>query len=269
MVRLDASEVEEYKEFNPESSSIYFTCILKGKADGIIWANRKKSPDFFLVWSPYQEGFQLIGQPLAKNEWEEFGDWFESTIIPFLIKQGMDYFEYGADTKELADMFQSIFAKKEIFTSEQKIFHWSLAKTDLSQPKGYEIKKVDPTFLENNYQNNEYILDELKRAYGDVKKYFGHGIAYVAIQENRIVARADMLFSDQGYGNISVDTDEAHRRKGLAAYLAMKTIEDTRKLGLCPIWDCTDDNFASENTAKKCGFQMIRKESISWFIIGG
>ena len=59
---------------------------------------------------------------------------------------------------------------------------------------------------------------------------------------------------------------ESHQRKGLSAYLTMKTIEDTCQLGLIPIWDCTDDNIASEKTAIKCGFRMIREDIVSWFM---
>lgn len=87
----------------------------------------------------------------------------------------------------------------------------------------------------------------------------------LSIQDNMVVARADMLFCDNGYGNISVNTEEAHREEGLSAYLTMRTIKDTCALGLTPVWDCTDDNLASEKTAKKCGFQMIREFTISWF----
>lgn len=119
----------------------------------------------------------MIGTPLPNEKWEEFHKWFNKTIPDFLKQNHLNYFEYGADSKELADM----------------------------------------------------------------------------------------LFDDGVHGNISVDTVEAHRRKGLSAYLAMKTIEMTTQRGLQPIWDCTDDNIASENTAKKCGFYEIREDIIFWF----
>lgn len=96
--------------------------------------------------------------------------------------------------------------------------------------------------------------------------FFDNGIAYVAIKDNELAARADMLFCDNGYGNISVNTVDLYRRKGLSGYLVMKTIEDMRKQGLVPIWDCTEDNIASEKTALKCGFHIIRKDIIYWFV---
>ncbi len=267
MVKILADELIENNKYICRNSSIYFSCILKNKADGIIWGNQKDSPDFLLVWSPYQEGFQLMGQPLPKEDWMGFRIWFDHTIIPFLNEQKLDYFEYGTDTEELADMFRQIFIDINIFSANQKFFYWSGTSIELQPPAGYEIKKIDRLFLKKEYQNMESILDELKRAYGDIESYFEHGIAYAAIYDNTVAARADMLFHDNGYGNISVNTEQDHRQKGLSAYLTNKTIEETCKLGLQPIWDCTDDNLASENTAKKCGFHMMREDVISWFMI--
>ncbi|MDO5292686.1 MAG: GNAT family N-acetyltransferase [bacterium] len=250
-----------------ETSSIYFSCILKKEAEGIVWTDEMDLQGFLLVWSPYQEGFQLMGQPLRKEEWGRFRTWFEHTIPSFLKAWGMECFEYGADTKELADMFDEIFRDKKILSEKQKIFHWSGNEVSLKQPDGYQIKLVDREFLEEEYKGKEFITEEIKTAYGTLTPYFDHGIAYVAIKDNEIVARADMLFSNGTYGNISIHTKEEHRRKGLASYLAMKTIKETVKRGLIPIWDCTESNLASEKTANRCGFQMVREDIISWFMV--
>lgn len=264
MISLSVEELTDYRKYICDTSSLYFSCILKGEAKGILWADRADSPNFLLVWSYYQEGFQLMGQPVRGEE-ETFKDWFYQTILPFLKEQEVDYFEYGADTKELADWFGNMFSDKEIFSENQKIFQWTEKKETLQQPAGYLIEKVDADFWQKEYQDKAYMLDEIKQVYNDSQTYLENGIAYVAIQDNTVVARADMLFSDNGYGNISVDTKEAHRRKGLSAYLTQKTIADTCKMGLIPVWDCSEDNLASERTAEKCGFRMIREEVISGF----
>ena len=250
-----------------DKSSLYFSCILKNEAAGIIWGNTSHHPNFLLVFSPYQEGFQLMGEPLSQNEWAAFKNWFIGTIIPFIKKQELEYFEFGADTKELADMFQAIFTDYEIFSAPQKIFRWVQTSFVPICPSEYQVEKVDSDFFSKPYSNKDFIQSELERAYGTLDSFFKYGIAYVAIYQNTIVARADMLFSHGGYGNISVNTDELHRRKGLSTLLTMKTIEETLHLGLTPVWDCTDDNLPSEKTALKCGFKLIREDIISWFCI--
>ncbi|HKM34071.1 MAG TPA: GNAT family N-acetyltransferase [Lachnospiraceae bacterium] len=267
MYNIHFDDLAESSKYICETSSIYFSCVLKNEADGVIWGNRPDSPLFLLVFSQYQEGFQLMGQPLPKEEWKDFRIWFDKTMIPFLEEKGLVCFEYGSDTQELADMFQIIFDDIAISSDNQKIFHWSETELRLQQPEECQVKKVDRHLLEEKYTNMEYITDELINAYGDMEQFFDNGIAYVAIKDHALIARADMLFSDSGYGNISVNTKEAYRRTGISSYLVLRTIEDTCKQGLTPIWDCTDDNFASEKTAIKCGFHLIRKDIISWFML--
>ncbi|MDO5521545.1 MAG: GNAT family N-acetyltransferase [bacterium] len=267
MIRIVEPERIDGKKYTIESSSIYFSCIVNDEADGIIWADREKDPDFLLIWSPYQEGFQLMGKPLERQEWKKFRSWFDNTIPAFLAEREMEDFEYGADTQELANMFKEIFQDKEYFSEKQKIFYWSERKNNIKLPEGYEVKQIDRAFFKQEYKDTQFITEEITTAYGVLEPYFSHGIAYVAVKGKEIVARADMLFSNALYGNISVNTKEQHRRKGLSAYLTIKAIEDTCKLGITPIWDCSENNLASEKTAEKCGFKKAREDIIYWFQI--
>lgn len=267
MFKIEKNKLNNYNQYITEYSSIYFSCILNGTADGIIWGDKKENPNFLLVWSPYQEGFQLMGKPIPKDAYQSFRIWFRKIIISFLQSVEMDYFEYGSDSEELFEMIKDIFTNVNIKSAEQKIFTWSESKNTVTLPQEYQVRKIDREFFLADYIDTNYIVDELIRAYGSLEHYFSQGVAYVCILSNKIIARADMLFNDSGYGNISVDTKEAHRKKGISSYLAIKVIEETRKLGLIPIWDCTEDNIASEKTAIKCGFRQIRTNVISWFML--
>ena len=264
MYMLHANELEDPGRYITDMSSVYFTPILRGRADGIVWGDSARAPRFLLVWSPYQEGFQLMGAPLSEGECGEVRHWFEKEMVPFLIERDMDWFEYGADATELERMFCKVLEGRSIGTSDQYIYHWKQTKTDIMPPEGYEIRKVDRALLQDTGIDRDFILEELEAAYGDAQRYFEGGTAYVAIADKEIVARADMLFWEGAFGNISVSTKEQHRRKGLSAYLTKLVIEDTRKLGLTPIWDCTQDNIASQRTAEKTGFEYVRKETISF-----
>lgn len=207
------------------TSSLYYSCILKNEASGMILGNTLSHPSFLLVYSPYQESFQLMGKALPKNEWDDFRKWFTTTLIPFIHDHKLGCFEFGCDHQELSDMIYAIFADYELLSDPQKLFRWSTNSPMPLCPDEYEIERVDDTFLAQNYENLNYITTELEKAYGDITNYSKYGVAYVALYKNRIVARADMLFSHKGYGNISVDTEEAHRQKGLSTLLTLKTIE--------------------------------------------
>ncbi len=268
MLPLEPKQLQHIKTFCSDVGSIYSTCVLERRVDGLIWGNRAQNPDFLLIWSPYQEGFQLVGQPLKRSEWAEFRRWFDTVIVPFLHDREMDCFEYGADTAALNDMFLEIFADRNIESCEQYIYHWKADRDSVKKPEGYDIFRVDHDFMSLERIDKSFFTEELKNAYGDAERYFDDGIAYVAVNDNEVVAWADMLFSMCGYGNISVKTKTAHRRRGLSAFLTQVTVREMREKGLIPIWDCTSNNLASQKTAVKCGFEQVRTEPVFWFELG-
>lgn len=146
MVQLTPEQLGDISKYQCDTNFIYFMCVLKGEAAGIIWGDQETSPDFLLVWNPYQEGFQFMGKPLDPARRKEFRAWFDATIVPFLEDREMNYFEYGTDTKELAAMVNEVFYDYKISAAPQEYFHWSEPALMCKAPNGYQIYKVDREF---------------------------------------------------------------------------------------------------------------------------
>lgn len=255
------------QDYITENSSIYFVKVLCGEARGIVWGDKEEKPDFLMVWSDYQEGFQLMGKPLEKSCWEEFYDWFMSIVVSFLRDQNIDFCEYGADSKELLEMMCSIFYDRKMESQKQKIFHHDGRLHKVPILEKYDYKEIDGEFLQGDYLNMEYIMDEIAASYGSVEHYLKEGYGYAAIKDKRIVARAIMTFGNDRGDNISVDTVEDSRRQGIATYLVSLVVEKALEMKHSPIWDCSDENTSFEKTALKNGFHQVREEEIYCFSI--
>lgn len=255
------------QDYITEYSSIYFVKVLCGEASGTVWGDKEDKPDFIMVWSDYQKGFQLMGQPLSESCWDEFYDWFMSIVVSFLKDRKVDFCEYGADSKELLDMMCSIFYDRKMESAKQKMFRHDGRLHKVPMPDGYEYKKIDEKFLQDDYLNKEYILDEIMSSYGSVARYLKEGYGYAAVKDKMAVSRAIMTFGDARGDNIGVDTLEEYRRQGIAAYLVSLVVETGLAMKHNLIWDCTEENAGSEKTALKNGFQQVREEEICWFSI--
>lgn len=267
MYKLKFTNKEMVKRYISDISSIYFISVLRGEAEGTIWADKEVNPDLLIVWSEYQKGFQIMGEPLDEKEWGEFNKWFKDVMMPFLESKEIDVFEYGVDHKKLAIMMSRIFKHKDIEYEKQKIFEYDGNIGIIRKPEGYTYEKIDTKFLQKEYDNMAYITDELNIAYGNSSNTLEKIYGYAAIRDHKIVAKAIMLFNYEDIDNIGVDTLEEYRMNGLASYLVSRTIQETLKINHKPIWDCTQDNVASNSVAKKCGFKMIREDEIYYFSI--
>lgn len=267
MHRIISDNIDNAKKYIKDISSIYFINILTGSADGIIWGDKEVNPELLVIWSDYEEGFQLMGKTIHEKDWGAFYQWFEEVIIPFMKSKGIETFEYGVDNDDLSGMMDAIFVNKNIEWEKQKIFYYDGNVKTLAGPIEYQFEKIDQEIIKKNHKNMNYLTDEIQMAYGSYDNYLKNGYGYAALKDNEIVARSLMTFNYENKSNISVDTIQLHRNKGLSSYLVSKTIQEALRRNQIPIWDCSEDNIASEKTALRCGFKMIREDNVYWFSI--
>jgi hypothetical protein len=132
-------------------SSIYFSCVLEGTMEGRAWVDNLEAPTFAVVWNEYQQGFQLMGEPIKKPEYITLRLFFETVIFQMLREKGLQCFECGFDREELTNMLFDVFQEIKIDTEQQKVF--SLKQMIYPQERsekghnGYEIVAIDDIFL--------------------------------------------------------------------------------------------------------------------------
>ena len=70
------------------------------------------------------------------------------------------------------------------------------------------------------------------------------------------------LFQDK-----AIQTEEVHRKKGLAYAMAIEFIKDCLRNELTPQWDCVESNTSAYRMAMKLGFEKINENTVYWFDI--
>ncbi|WOO35266.1 GNAT family N-acetyltransferase [Anaerocolumna sp. AGMB13020] len=252
-----------------ETSSIYFSCVLEDSMVGRVWVNNLERPSFAVVWNEYQKGFQLMGKALEKSEYSSLRNFFVSEIFQFLKDRELNYFECGADNDELANMIFEIFEDRNIDSEQQKVF--TLNQNPMESIKRvsnlYEIFAIDSNFFDRRFDNMEYVTEEIRDTWRTREAYLNNSYGYAAVIDSHIVSRALVTCSYKKHDNIGVDTIPEHRKKGISTMLVYKTLHEAGKRERDCVWDCTEDNIASEKTALKVGFQLERTYTICWFTI--
>jgi GNAT superfamily N-acetyltransferase len=237
--------------------------------EGRVWVDNPDNPTFSVVWNEYQQGFQLMGEPLKESEYINLRLFFDTVIGQMLREKGLEYFECGCDNKELTNMLYGIFQNKKIDSEEQKVFSLQQficpAEGLLTIHDGYDIVAIDASFFTREYVNLEYVTREINATWISLEDYLMNGYGYAAVMDNYIVSRALVTCCYKLNDNIGVDTKEEHRRKGLSAKLVYMTLLEAKRRGRDCIWDCMEENVASESTALKVGFVLERTYTVCWF----
>lgn len=251
-----------------DTSCIYFSCVLEDSMEGRVWGNNLERPSFAVVWNEYQKGFQLMGAALEKSEYDNLRSFFESEIFQLLQEKDINYFECGADSDELANVLLEIFKDKDMDSAQQKVFALKQPPKEGKKVNDiYEIVAIDNSFFEREFDNIQYVKEEIESTWRSRDAYLKNGYGYAAVINNHIVSRALITCLYRRHDNVGVDTITEHRKKGISTLLVYKTLLEADKRNRMCIWDCTEDNVASERTARKVGFELERTYTICWFTI--
>lgn len=84
--------------------------------------------------------------------------------------------------------------------------------------------------------------------------FINNGIGYVVLKAGEIIAGASTYSYSKGKLEITIETQEEYRKKGLALACASKIILECMERGIYPRWDAA--NLASVAVAEKLGYRF-------------
>jgi GNAT superfamily N-acetyltransferase len=254
-----------------KTSCIYFSCVLENSMKGQVWVDNLENPSFAVVWNEFQQGFQLMGKPLRESEYKSLRLFIENDLFHMLRDKNINYFECGFDSEELTGMLFDIFEERKIDSEQQKIFRLQRIinpeEGSIKVNGGFDTIAIDESFFKAGYENIEYVTHEIDASWKSREDYLKRGYGYAAVIDNCIVSRVLVTCCYGSNDNIGADTMDKYRRMGLSSKLVYMTLLEARKRGRECVWDCMEENVASEKTALKVGFEQERTYTVCWFNI--
>ncbi|MCM1135709.1 MAG: GNAT family N-acetyltransferase [Clostridium sp.] len=151
---------------------------------------------------------------------------------------------YGERAKKVTRY--AIKKEKDIFDREH------LRRLAGRVPEGYQLKMIDEALFLQCRQNKW--AEDLVSQYGSYEEYKRLGLGAAVLKDGVIAAGASSYSSYNGGIEIEIDTQESHRRKGLATACGAKLILECLDRGLYPSWDA--QNLWSVALAKKLGYHF-------------
>lgn len=189
-----------------------------------------------------QSGF---GSVAIAGPWKDKPTIFEFYLLPehhprafhlfeeFLKTSNARFFEVQTNETLLTVMLH---AYGKNFESEKIVFQ-DHQTTHLSV-QGAVLKSLTP-------------IEELQSS---IEKRQGGG-EWVMEMNGETVGKGGILFHyNRPYGDIYMDVQEQHRRKGYGSYLVQELKRECYQLGAIPAARCSPNNTASRNTLTKAGF---------------
>ena len=80
------------------------------------------------------------------------------------------------------------------------------------------------------------------------------GAVHVVAHESRVVVAAYPAWQSEGFADVSVDTVEAFRGRGLGGHAVLATVRAIEATGRRPVWGALETNVPSLRLARRLGF---------------
>jgi hypothetical protein len=267
-ISKDKKIIDVTNVVNEKSPS--FSGIVNRECKGNLWVDNIEEPRVAIAESYAVGGFAFLG--VTNGDFLNLKGFLENELFHYLKKNGHDCFEFSIESDSLQKNILDIFNDKSIQTEKEFSFRVNrIPKNNLGIPKEYQLRKVDDIFWnmleEGGFENEDFLKVRLLESWYSFEEFNNKSIAYCILLNNRIVAVMVGTACFKNVIAIDIETEEKHRRKGLAYAMAMEFINDCLKNELIPQWDCVESNRNSYNMARKLGFEKINENTVYWFNI--
>jgi GNAT superfamily N-acetyltransferase len=217
---------------------------------GRLWVDEKEKPssaialigDFYFFLGKYNTAEDIdIIQIISQYCRDKFIMVEDKQWEPFLSK--------------LKDLFPDSYKSPSRFALKGKL-EWF----DKEKLKGYALA-IEPEFQAVRIDEYSYPITQEQGWTADFcsnfvskEDFMEHGIGYVILQNDVIIAGASTYSYCEGKIEIQIETKEEYRKKGLALACAAKLILECISRNIYPRWDAA--NMASAALAEKLGYQF-------------
>ena len=256
MPELQAAELARVAPLLPPGYGMA-AAVLSGNARGRVWADSAQRPSRALIATI--EVWVLVGAPGDDGFEEELARVFQDEVLTGRAMD-TDHEEVGLTCVDpaWAGRLAGLFGGRDLLSDPRQYYEVEAARlTAAPLPEGYERCDVDAAFLERQSQARGWIEDH----------YLGHGdflarsAATVLLQGSEPACWCITDCVEGEAAEVGIETDPAHRRRGLAAAAVTITCARLFERGVRRIgWHCHARNAGSVRTALRSGFSLVRED---------
>lgn len=115
-------------------------------------------------------------------------------------------------------------------------------------------------------QSQPDLAGEAALFYGSVERFLERSLGFCVLDGSTAASSCSAVFTGGGEAEISIQTEEAYRKQGLAYLAASAFIAVCKERGLRPVWGCWPENEPSVRLAQKLGFVLDREQPVCLWV---
>lgn len=251
-----------------------FSGIVAGECKGDLWVDDPDCPSIAIAYSYEVGSLAFLGAVESDEALHQVKAFVYDEIFPWLGSQGMGSMEFSVESEGLREAVLSMFRDRELQREREFRYRYAADKRNslteqLVLPEGFMLAQVDhrlkDSILEGSVENGLPLLERILESWDSFEQFVERSSAFCVMHHSRMIAFIMGSARFEDVLTISIETEEAHRNKGLGLLLTASFVKECLSRGLTPQWDCVESNPASRRLAEKAGFAFFKENEVYWF----
>lgn len=249
-----------FAQIKPLSANLHFCvplqAVLEGNAPGRVFVDQAHAPPSAFVWTRWGY-YYLLGSSHNAAFVSALAQQLADELLPASLAGGEPEPILYPDDPGWKTHWETLFEGRQTFEIYRRVHAFDRAAFDRLPdwrahiPAGFAITRIDRDLLAQT--GDRFGLGQ---TWSSVDDFAEKGIGFAVWNGDKLASTCLSAFVGAGKAEISIHTDEAYRRRGLAQLAAQAFIGACLQQGLTPNWECFWDNEPSVALAQKLGFEM-------------
>lgn len=232
--------------------------LLAGEVDAPVYVDDTDHPH--LALTRIQSRIYLAGKPGTHGVADAARKVFLGVLMREALREGReDYLLFYPDAS-WEPFIKLMLSDREPYLRAMQHYTFKEATADWRGilPEGMEIREVDATLLAGNWQNLDFLTDEMTSERPTVEDFLAKSFGVCLTRDDEILGWCLSEYNTHHRCEVGIAARTDVRRRGLATMLALAFVEMAQSRGVVKVgWHCGARNFASGKTALKAGFEHV------------
>jgi hypothetical protein len=263
------AQIELYRHrFPGPRAEMVLASIEAGNTDALLWEIPQAGAEPILVlWDQGNDVFYLAGDTGGDAAVRALVDALDGEVLATARAAGVRYAKLCPLTPSLRSNLTRLVPVLAL--TEHRYLFYVHAPAALPEgigavPAGIHLAPITPQALDGRtYAGSEVVREEIRGMWPSEERFFQNGFGVVAIKGDEIVCWCTAEYLGPTHCGIGIATRSDQERKGIATAVTVRFVEEARRRGLTPCWECNAVNTPSVRVAEKTGF-VLRGEETYW-----
>ncbi|MEI2397923.1 MULTISPECIES: GNAT family N-acetyltransferase [Paenibacillus] len=267
ITELNKEDFYKIRHLTDPCKNIEAKAIVDGMNPGRVYADHPTEPTAALIWIQGQQGFQVVGDAWSSVFAEKLGEYMRTVIEPELQKQGINWVEIGAEMDTWDETLSTIFGDSNISAENQHVFcAGEQAGAVEFQANEITIRSIDRELLTSRrLENHSFVEEKILHYWESADVFLQQGLGCYAEYNNQVVSLCFSAFIAKETHAIDIETLEGYRGRNYGTAVATALLQEFRRKGILPYWDCTPENTGSIRIAQAIGMKPDFDYRIFWY----